>query len=192
MVISLQIKKIVALCKKRKLVTLYETKDEVQWLGDGIAIYPLYDMPCFTADLFCSLYDITDKQSEKIAFQISDMPSTVDVSDAVENETQCEVIDISIYFGGKRLIPIKTSEGIVYIDKEHLAPIGDLEMDMVFFFERNTDGHRYIVVKCGFNVVAILVPQPVITEKFCETLKEIAELTEARRHNMKEANAING
>lgn len=182
----MQIKKIVTLCKKRKLVTLYETKDEVQWLGDGIAIYPLCDMPYFTADLFCSLYDITDKQSEKIAFQISGMPSTVDVSDAVENETQCEVIDISIYFGGNRLIPIKTSEGIVYIDKEHLAPIGDLEMDMVFFFERNTDGHRYIVVKCGFNVVAILVPQPVITEKFCETLKEIAELTEARRHNMKE------
>ena len=109
----MQIKKIVALCKKRKLVTLYETKDEVQWLGDGIAIYPLYDMPYFTADLFCSLYDITDKQSEKIEFKTSEMPSTVDVSDAALNETQCEAIDISIYFGGKRLIPIKTSEGII-------------------------------------------------------------------------------
>lgn len=186
MVISLQIKKIVALCKKRKLVTLYETKDEVQWLGDGIAIYPLYNMPYFTADLFCSLYDITDKQSEKIEFKTSEMPSTVDVSDAALNETQCEAIDISIYFGGKRLIPIKTSEGIIYLDKEYLAPIGDLKMDMVFFFERVTEGHRYIVVKCGFNVVAIITPQPVITEKFCETLKEIATLTEARRHNMKE------
>ena len=182
----MQIKKIVALCKKRKLVTLYETKDEVQWLGDGIAIYPLSnDMPFFTKELFCSLYDVTDKQSEKIEFKVEDMPSSVEVADAVPNETQCEEIDISICFGGKRLIPIKTSEGVVYLDKEHLAPIGDIQMDMVFFFERITKGHRYIVIKCGFDVVAVIEAQPVITEKFCETLKEVAELTEARRHNMK-------
>ena len=43
--------KVLALCKAIKGFYLYYDEDnDVQWLGDGNAIYPLYNHPIYTQD----------------------------------------------------------------------------------------------------------------------------------------------
>ena len=43
---TMKIKSIAAICKKRHTIALYDERDgRTQWIGDGMAIYPLYGMP---------------------------------------------------------------------------------------------------------------------------------------------------
>ena len=42
----MKIKKIIDLCKKRGIFRLY-AGESVQWISDGCALYPLYNLPEF-------------------------------------------------------------------------------------------------------------------------------------------------
>ena len=187
----MKIKPIVSLCKNSKTVRFYKNQN-VQWIGDGFSMYPLNNMPELTKQLFCELYDISDKQAAKISFFDAEWPVKIKVEDSISDESQVEMLNINLVYGGKEYIPFKGEEGIFYIDRAYLGPISDLDYDMVYFFERGTDRFKYLVVKNGFNVIGVILPKDgIITSVFCAELMEIAELSNVRRSNLtkKEGNA---
>ncbi len=180
------IKKIVSLCEKTKICRMLNDGD-IFWLGDGQAFYPLGEIPEFTEKQFCSVYDITDKKKGGIHFSFNEViPEGFDFSDAVKDEIQCELIDnISINYGGKTLVPLKASEGLVYLNVLHFAPIADSRKVMRFIFERKSkDGILYFVVKVGLKVAAVLLPYNQLNRNFSDLLSEVAELTEVRVDKM--------
>lgn len=180
----MKIKPIVSLCKSAKNVHFYKNGD-VQWIGDVFSMYPLNNMPELTKQLFCELYDISDKQAAKINFSCDEWPLRINVEDSIPDESQVEMLKINLVMHGKEYIPFKGEKGIFYIDRAYLGPVNDLELDMVYFFERGTDEFKYMVVKNGFNVIGVILPKDgIITSVFCAELTEIAELSNVRKSNL--------
>lgn len=139
----MKIKKIAAICKNAKRIKIFE-KDDLQYIGTGSVIFPLYGL------------------------------TTLDFEDCADFENLLEPSKICINYNGKNIMPLETSQGIVFIDSSLLAPIQD-ESELMELYERTTtDNEPYIVAKAGFMLLAIIMPFKVIDEKFCKNLQELA------------------
>ena len=92
----MKIKKAFDICKKAKTIILYRLGD-VQMLSDGVAIYPLDSLPELDEEFICQLYDINDKQREKIRFAIDEpLPFGYEFADTDSAETVTQIMDFSI------------------------------------------------------------------------------------------------
>ena len=183
------IKKIVALCKKKNIVRMLQT-DDGQWLGDGVGFYPLTEELDFSESSFCAAYDIPQKKRESMAFDfVGTIPEGFNFSDIVEDETQTDFNSkISVIYGGKCLMPIKTSDGVTYLDRAYLAPIADSDQDITYIFERHSEsGVQFFVIKVGLVVVAAILPFNGINEDLADSLKELSVLTKVKLENMRSA-----
>lgn len=184
----MKIKKVVDLIKKRGVLIIYEDADGAQLLSDGSAVYPVVDMPSLDAVLFCSMYDITDKQTNKMVIQdCIPLPEHVDFRDVVENEKPVKNCFINIEASNRILIPYETSQGIAFIDKKYLAPFSDMDEQMLVVYERYTAaGQLYFAVKNGFMLVGIIYPYKLIDKHFVEDINSLAKGCTLALQNVKE------
>lgn len=75
--------------------------------------------------------------------------------------------------------PLKTRNGIIFIQQKYLAPLEDV-LDVVQLYERVTpDGQTYVAAKAGLLIAAVIFPYRLVTEKFVNRLEEITR--ESRR-----------
>ena len=81
----MKIKKVEAICKSDKRIFLYEG-DGVQWIGNGMAMYPLHNMPVLDEKTIFTLFDVAEKDREKYQLRTDPLPSVIDVSDSTETE----------------------------------------------------------------------------------------------------------
>ena len=111
----MKIKKAFDICKKAKTIILYRLGD-VQMLSDGVAIYPLDSLPELDEEFICQLYDINDKQREKIRFAIDEpLPFGYEFADTDPAETVTQIMDFSIKMDGCGvLLPIVTEFASAY------------------------------------------------------------------------------
>lgn len=153
----MKIKSIIALCKKTRCIHLFG--HSIQSISNGHAIYPLLGTPEVNIDTLCKMFDITSKQAEKMNNNhYADIPPEYSILDAVEDERQVEPFDIQVQLNDIKLMPIKSSRGITWIDTQYLAPLQD-EQDYTTFWERTTTkGDPYIVVKGGLILTAMILP----------------------------------
>ena len=107
------------------------------------------------------------------------MPDALNVGDTDPDERILKDDDFSISYGGTQLKPLKTRNGIIFIQQKYLAPLEDV-LDVVQLYERVTpDGQTYVVAKAGLLIAAVIFPYKVVTEKFVTRLEEITR--ESRR-----------
>lgn len=176
----MEIKKIIGLCKKSNVLHLIE-QDGVQWLSDGFGMYPLFDLPRFDEETICRTFDISEKKAAKMAIRYDLMPPA---SLCLDNETEDEVVcdfDDEL-FGG--VIPVQTSQGVMFIRRDHLSPFNDTAQDTLQLFERHSPkGGTYFAVKVGFMLVGIVMPFDCINERFVDKLKRISEQCEIALFN---------
>lgn len=174
------IKKIVNLCTKTGIVRKLSDESGIPWFGNGEAFYQLPEFSLLDEETFCTVFDINEKKQDKIHFSFNEsIPEGFDFSDTIPNESQYQPIEnIVITYGGKQLIPLRRTAEILFINKEHLSPLKDLEKDVMYFFSRRSgDGKTYIAVKIGFEVRAIIAPCDYINKDFSDILAGISELT---------------
>ncbi len=140
----MKIKKLIDLCKKRGCFYLFED-ERVQWLSDGVALYPLYNVPEFDEETLCRTFDITEKQQEKIVFRHEmRLPSQYCFDDFTDGEVMCAQSPVIINGGSHGLIACKTSQGVMFLDRKYLVPLEDTAEGMLEIFERTTkDGQIY-------------------------------------------------
>lgn len=67
----MKIKKAFDICKKNKSIYISMTSEGEQWLSDGNAVYPIFELPLLNENYICKLYDINDAQRDKITFIIA-------------------------------------------------------------------------------------------------------------------------
>ena len=119
----MKIKKIIDLCKKSGTLCLYEGA-AAQWISDGSAFYPLYDVPGFDENTLCRTFDITEKQQSKIRFGFDVyLPAAYCFDDHTEGEILCEQSPVSIGQGTSVLIACRTTRGIMFLDRKYLVPL---------------------------------------------------------------------
>lgn len=58
----MKIKKIIALIKDSKCLSIFEGKD-CQWLSDGYALYPVFKDFEITPELLCDMHDLDVKKT---------------------------------------------------------------------------------------------------------------------------------
>lgn len=180
----MKLKKIASICAKSKIVHIFDKADESgesvsQWIGDSYAMYPLNGLPYLEQENICTLFDISEKQSENYLFRHSPAPAGVNLDDTDPAERLLDDGDVSIIYGGSVLKPLITRRGITFIQSKYLAPLEDV-LEVVQLFERVTpDGLSYIVAKTGLLMAAVIFPYSVINEKFVARLEELS--AECRR-----------
>ena len=77
----MKIKKVVDICRREGVVRVYEDKNNVQWISNGYAYYPLYDIPNLSEDEFFTIFDFTDKQRNETIFERTQFPSFINSDD---------------------------------------------------------------------------------------------------------------
>lgn len=179
----MKLKKVISLCHQRKTFRLFDKISEngeiVQWMGDGCAAYPLNGLPILDEETLCAVFDISEKQLKNTSIRRLTMPDVLNIGDTDPDERVLKDDDFSIIYGGTELQPLKTRNGIIFIQRKYLAPLEDV-LDMVQLYERERpDGQSYIVAKTGLLIAAAIFPYSVVNEKFVTRLEETAR--ECRR-----------
>lgn len=179
----MKLKKVISLCHQRKTFRLFDKISEcgeiVQWLGDGFAAYPLNGLPILDEETLCAVFDISEKQLKNTSVRRLTMPDALNVDDTDPAERALSDDDFSIIYGGTELKPLKTRNGIIFIQQKYIAPLEDV-LDVVQLYERVTpDGQTYIAAKAGLLIAAVIFPYSGINEKFVKRLEEVAR--ESRR-----------
>lgn len=170
----MKIKAIAQLCKKAGMVYLYEDKNHLQWVGDGCAIYPLFDLPPMNKDSLFTIFNIPEKQRGKIIFDNGFTPTGVCLDDVAYGETMLCDGDMRIISGGRTLIPLRTQMGLIFINEKYLSPVSDIPETMELFERVSADGRQYIAIKSGMYIYGVVLPVDVINDDF---VKEMDSLT---------------
>lgn len=179
----MKLKKVVSICNKSKVFRLFDKVGESgeieQWLGDGSAIYRLNGLPILDEDSLCAVFDISEKQLKTTLVWQSAMPGEINAGDTDPAERQIKDDDFFIIYGGTEMQPLKTRNGIIFIQRKYLSPLEDVA-EMVRLYERSTpEGQTYIVAKVGLLIAALIFPYNAVKEKFVNLLEEITR--ECRR-----------
>lgn len=170
----MKFKEIQAICKKTKAIRLYENETNVlQWIGDGYAIYPLFKMPIFKEDTIFAAFDIPDEKKPDYLFKMEPLPEELSFADTVEGEEHIEIkMRLSILVGKIVLEPLYLDREIMFIDTAYLKPIADYS-ELEYYKRISAMGNRYIAVKSGLILVAVIIPQ-FISAELTEEMETVA------------------
>ena len=183
-------KPIISLCTKSHRIELYTDAGRgAQWLSDGSALYLLDGLPNLSTEILCAMYDISNKNKDKILFKDSpDLVEYIDHNDVCELELAAVPLNMSLKYGGDILIPFETELGIFYINSEYLKPFSDSRFEEMSFFLRYSRqrGFYYIAVKLGLLLEGLILPIEV-KDDFVSMLEKIADLSAVAVKNIKTA-----
>ncbi len=170
----MKIQKLIKICKAEHTLYLCDTQDGVQWLGNGKALFPLFNHPIYEEKSIFAAFGIDEKQQDKITFKhFSATPAHIDISDTADGEFLAERAGgIAIYYGGRYLIPYKTQQGIMFISGDSLAPLADDDNKMLFE-RRAANGSTYFAIKSGFMISGIVLPENVIDDVFVRQIHDL-------------------
>ncbi len=183
------IKKIIGFCKRSGNLHLYEGK-ECQWISDGSAIFPLFNLPQFDTETICRAFDIPEKKAAKMHLKYDyHLPTTLCFEDDTPDEVPCEIGDE--LFGG--LLPITTPEGLMFIQRQYLLPFADTDDAMLYIFRRyGANAAPYFAVKIGFALQALILPFDCVNERFVKRLESVYEQCKIALFNKSGAGAVEG
>ena len=151
----MKIKSIAQICARDKQIFIYDKRQsdgdvEMQWIGDGCAMYPAFDLPLLEEESIFAIFDIPEKNRDKYLFQHKTVPAQLSFEDAVQCENILDTGKLEIAIAGRVLKPLQTQRGLAFIDAKYLNPLSGT-LDTLELYERITpEGQVYIVAKAGF------------------------------------------
>lgn len=178
----MKLKKVAALCGQKGVFILFNQVDSdgevvCQWLSDGIAAYPMAGLPYMDTDNICAMFDISEKKQEKLAFRHKNAPESINWDDTDPSERQLGDPKLCVRYECRELLPLRTSEGIVFIQEKYLAPLDNL--DYMRLYERRSTGGVYIVAKVGMMIQAVIMPMDVVNEGFVDQMDDLTDMCRA-------------
>ena len=61
----MKLKKIEQILKRNKTIILYHGPDDIQFLSDGAALYPMFNLPELTKESIFTMFDIPEEKASK-------------------------------------------------------------------------------------------------------------------------------
>ena len=181
----MKLKQIEAILKAEKTIIVSETP-ACQWLGNGAAFYPVYNLPKLTQDNIFTMFDIAEDKRDKFYFEERELPSFINFEDGDESEEMLDRGSIAFCAQGRTLEPLKTSQGIAFINTRYLKPFTDSQAGYELYERTDKLGRPYIVVKSGFVLLGVISPYDLVNEGFVQTLEEILNLSKVTLFNKQE------
>ena len=160
--------KIINLCKKAKVATLYQCGN-MQWISDGRALFALPGMPIFTEATLRRAYDLPPAVNVHVSEQPPSAYNLEDV-DHTENPVLPEAIQLPL----GEMVSLHTQDGVSYVRSRHLDIIDDSDGQVVICERYSEEAGLYIVVKRGLMLEAVLPPVRGIIKP--DVLRDLREL----------------
>ena len=178
----MKLKQIEAILKAEKTIIVSETP-ACQWLGNGAAFYPVYNLPKLTQNNIFTMFDVAEDKRDKFYFEERVLPSYLNFEDNDEHEQILDRGAIAFYAHGRTLEPLKTSQGIAFINARYLKPFADSAAGYELYERTYKLGRPYIAVKSGFMLLGVISPYDLVNESFIDTLETILNLSRVALSN---------
>lgn len=189
----MKIKSIAAICRREKRIQLIEENrsgDIIQYIGDSQAAYQVNGLSELDMESVFTIFDVPEKDRAKYHAVRGTFPEGIRASDFDQGEKRVDEPRLTISYGGKDLIPLETSEGMVFIESRYLTPLSDSRQDLNLFARKAVDGSTYIVAKAGLLLQAIIIPTNIVTEDLVTDLNRLHwKCKEVLQHRSDQAQA---
>ena len=170
-------KNLTALLRGQKRIILYGDPEELQWVGDGGAIYPLHGMPGMIAADLQAVFDVPDKDIGKYLIDHHmGLPATLCYEDVDPGETQLRPEAWVLKRYDTLYVPVRTSRGLRFYNPDYLKPLKDLQNTLEIYERHTESGMLYFAVKSGMLLQAIMLP---MTPEYGKILGELLDLCAA-------------
>lgn len=178
----MKIKQIEAILKRDKRIVVFNAPS-CQWLSNGVAAYPAYNLPQLNKENILTFFDVAEGKRSNFHFEESELPTTLNFEDCDATEHILERGSMSIVTQGGVYEPLQTSQGITFIDTRYLKPLSDIA-DGYELYERTTaNGRIYIVAKAGLMILGVIMPYELVNERFIDTLETWLRLSRVSLFN---------
>lgn len=178
----MKLKQIESILKSKKYIVLYEA-GEGQWIGDGASLYPIYGMPYLTKENILVMWDVPEDKRNAWNFRDGEGLDPDMFEDTTDTEQLVERGMSVISICGAAAEPLKTKQGILFVNQKYLRPFDDLENGYDLYARLDRTGTPYIAVKQGYALVGLIMPMRVIDTEFISELEELLSLSHLAFNN---------
>lgn len=182
----MKLSKYAALVRREGLCSVFRVHNDGVWLGCKGAIYRAGELPEFSGrEQTRAILSLDDKQMDKVYLREYDCEETRDVigynlRDYDPGEQATKPVAMVAAVKGIYASALRTNDGeLIFYDDNYLAPLSDVLKDSDYLemtVRRLPSGTRYIAVKDGFSILAVILPLQIISEKFLAELQEFEAL----------------
>ena len=164
------------LCKKNKSVMLLTGDDGRQWIEVGASnLYPMDGLGDLDAGKLLIMMDVPeDEKSDWDIFE-KEMPEHLQflAQDNRDDDMPAQKAPVTICVYGDDLRPVYSAYGLVLAREDALRPVADSKKTQELFVRKSTEG-LFVVVKNGFELIAVIGRTAIYDEKVWEALSDTA------------------
>lgn len=193
----MKISKFVQLVKNTKQCIVIHTPSEV-YLSAGNGIYKASELPNITGTAqIAAVLDIEPKKVKKIRITEEQSKSREDVcgfdlsEGTIVGELEISKLTTAAAVDGQFYTAFRCKDNeLIFFDEQLLAPMADKikneEEYLNYAVRTHKDGHRYIVVKDGFEVLCALPPVRVLSPAYIDQLRTFYHMCEQQARRERE------
>jgi hypothetical protein len=181
----MKLKDIAKLCAKTHSIGISEVNG-TQWLGNGYAAYPVFNLPPLDEDTAPAVLDFDEEKAKTLDVRYVDLQSKFDLREDNDDEEALTAVLLRFLHKGETLDACQTESGrIVLVDPTYIKPYIADESSVPVLYLRHGEHGDYIVGKSGMFVTAMIMPRELdakeadsLLRKFNRlalTMEEIAE-----------------
>lgn len=174
------IKNLAALCRKRKVIYVHEDQErDIQWVGDGRCMYPLFGIPHMTEEQIKVLFDIPEDKRGEVRTYTHDFERNMGYS-FEDGAADNPVVRYGITFGGANgaFTPVSTSDGIAFYEEDVFRPLNN--PNAILYERYRKDGTLYFVMKAGMMVEALIFPAIIKEAELLDVITDIQQELQAK------------
>ncbi len=138
-------------------------------------MYPLHNMPILNKQNIFTIFDVPDSKRNDYTFREAAMPEGYCFEDNGDYERMLDQEGIFITRMGVTLQPLRTSQGLVFIDTDYLKPAANVKDTMELYERLTASGRPYIAIKNGMLLIGIVEINDVIDKKFVEQMETLTK-----------------
>ena len=167
-------KPIESIIKNKRSIQIRADENNVQWLGDGAAFYPLHGFPKLNEETIFRFLDVAKDKQNKYTYSEGAFPIGFQLQDNLPSDKLLKQSDLRIVDGGVKLLPLYADSGMIFINERYLAPFADEEIGFELY-EIKGIGQTLIAVKTGFLLAGLIAPMQFNNEKeLCAICAQLA------------------
>lgn len=172
----MKIKKLAAICKKKKRAVIYERHLEgglvQQYISDGYAMYPIFGLPRLSKESLLMIFDVKEDEWDKWHVSVREDPEEVMTSDTFTPEQPLERFYQPIVHNGRILKSVMLDGETVFFDDAYIGPASDAK-EIMYYGRRSRFGMPVITVKSGLMLLATIEPVAIADDDWVEMMEEM-------------------
>lgn len=154
----MKLKDIAKLCAKTHSIGISELRG-TQWLGNGDAAYPVFNLPPLDEDTAPAVLDFDEEKAKTLTVRYVDFQSKFDLREKNDDEEALTAVLLRFLYKGETLDAWQTESGrIVLVDPTYTKPYFADESSVPVLYLRRADRGDYIVGKSGMFVTSMIMP----------------------------------